>query len=166
MPVTGTPTSAPTPLKPAAATPAGAIPEANKKSGTTIVKSAPPKETARITVKPSLPGSPTVKPAGATPVKAATPGIATPAAATTPVNIPGAAPKPGAAPAKAAVVAGAPAVAKPAAAGTVKPVSAAPVVLAEEGAESTMLTTCLAAGLMVLSWGTFGILIASYLNYI
>jgi hypothetical protein len=163
MPVTP---SAPTPLKPAAATPAGGISEANKKSGTTIVKSAPPKETARITVKPSLPGTPSVKPAGATPVKAATPGIATPAAATTPVNVPGAPAKPVAAAGKAAVVAGAPVAAKPAAAGTVKPVSATPAVLAEEGAESTLLTTCLAAGLFVLSWGTFGILIASYLNYI
>jgi len=146
-------------MKPAAANPATPLPEGNKKSGTTIVKSAPPKETARITVKPSLPSTPTVKAATATPsVKAATPGIA---AATTPVNVPGATAKPGAVAAKTAVVTGAPVAAKPATAGTIKPVSAAPIVVAEEGAESTLLTTILAGALAVLSWTTFTILILS-----
>ena len=45
------------PLKPASSTPASTA-ESSSKSGTAIVKSAPPKETARITVKPNLPSAP------------------------------------------------------------------------------------------------------------
>jgi len=145
-------------MKPTVAA-SGAVPEGNKKSGTTIVKSAPPKETARITVKPSLPNA-TVKPAGATPVvKAAAaapaPG-ATPAAATTPVNVPG---KP--AVAKTAVVQGAPVAKAPAAGAAVKaaPVAAVPVAaFAEESSGSTTLTTSLAGALAALSCITAGYL--------
>jgi hypothetical protein len=140
-------------------------PEPSSKSGTTIVKSAPPKETARITVKPNLP-SPTVRAAGSFPVAKAAAAGAVPAVAAV---------------AGAAVVAKA--VAKPVAAGSkpattivktgttkvaqaiVKP-TAAPSVAAsstqfrEEG--STTLTTVLAGVLALLTWGTAGVLIASY----
>lgn len=156
------------PLKPVSATPSVAQTESNKKSGTTIVKSAPPKETARITVKPSLPGTPSVRPAAAVPVtKAATPAPAVPAASTKPVDIPNTTAKPAVA-AKTAVVIGAP-VAKPTP-GAVKaaPISATvPVAaFAEESAGSTTFSTVLSGILALLSVTTAGILWASVAGYL
>jgi len=126
----------------------------NSKTGTSVVKSAPPKETARITVKPNLP---TVAPragggnlpgvgAGAAPA-------AKPVAATKPATT---IVKTGVQPARAAVV-------KPAV--TAAPaVAAAPAPFQEEA--STTLTTVLAALLALLTWGTAGVLIASYYQLI
>jgi hypothetical protein len=111
----------------------------NKKSGTSVIKSAPPKETARITVKPSLPAAtarpagnlPTVKPAeGAVPLVAKA-GVATAAVAA----IKGAEAKPKAAAAKSP--------------STVK---------YEEEPASTLLTTVAAGVLAALTWGTAAIL--------
>jgi hypothetical protein len=153
-------------MRPAAATQITS-PEPNSKSGTTIVKSAPPKETARITVKPNLPATavraggnfPTAKPAaGAVPVAVAAGAVA------------------GAVAAKAAVAASKPATTivkgstakvvaapKPVAAGAV-PVPAMPVQYQEEG--STTLTTALAGVLALATWGTAGVLFASYFGMI
>jgi hypothetical protein len=154
------------PLKPASSTPA-ASPDPSSKSGTSIVKSAPPKETARITVKPNLPPTavraggnfPTAKPVvGAVPVVAAAAGAAVVAKT---VAKPTSASKP----ATTIVKTGTTKAAGP----TVKP-TAAPAMVAtstqfqEEG--STTLTTVLAGVLAVLTWGTAGVLIASYLALI
>jgi hypothetical protein len=157
------------PLKPAAALP-GLAPIPNPKSGTTIVKSAPPKETARITVKPSLPPTAT-KAAGAGNLPAAKPV----AGATVPV----AAAAAGAVAGAAAVKATAPKAAKPAttivktpatpkvAAATIKPSTAgasvpvAPLPAQYQDEASTTLTTALAGVLAVLTWGTAGVLFAS-----
>jgi hypothetical protein len=157
-------------LKPAATIPVPP-PEANAKTGTTIVKSAPPKETARITVKPNLPA--------ATPVRAAG-NIPTPRPA--PSTVPVAAMAAGA-----AVVAGAAAaIPKPVAKGT-KPAttivktgttkvptpSVVPAAVAAGGAviaapsaayedePSTTLTTVLSGVLALVTWGTAGVLFAS-----
>ena len=151
-------------MRPAAAVPAP-IGEQNPKSGTTIVKSAPPKETARITVKPNLPATavkaggnfPTAKPAaGAVPVVAAAAAGAVAGAvaakAATPTPKAAAAAKPATTIVKgstAKVVAAPKPVA--ASAGTV-PVPPMPAAYQEEG--STALTTGLAAGLAVCTWGT------------
>ena len=134
------------PLKPAAAIPA-AVPKGNDKTGTTAVKTPPPKETARITVKPSLP---TARPAGA-------------AVAVKPAVVAA-----GAAAAAGAVVAAGGA--KPVAATPVsarKP-DAVPIagIPAFEEEKSTALTTGLAAALMVLTWLSALILAAGYLHYI
>jgi hypothetical protein len=158
-------------MKPAAAIPA-ATGEVNPKSGTTIVKSAPPKETSRITVKPNQPTAaprvsniPTAKPAaGAVPVVAA----AAAGAVAGVVAAKAAAPKPsvGAKPATTIVKSGTAKVVaapKPVASATV-PVPAMPESYQEKG--STTLTTLLAGGLAVLTWGTAGVLFASYLGYI
>ena len=149
--------SAPAPIKPAAATPAVQPPEGNKKSGTSVVKNAPPKETARITVKPSLPtpGAPragvgnisTVKPSGTGTAVVA--GAATGMAATPTVKAAGAT-SPSVPAAKAKAVA-----------------TPAPVKYQEEEpAGSTTLTTALAGGLAVVTWGTAGLLFASLMQYI
>jgi hypothetical protein len=108
-----------------------AVPQS--KSGTTAIKTAPPKETARITVKPSLPGTARVTPAAPT-VKPATPAVA------------------GGEP---AVKAGTTAMkaAAPKAAGAV-PV---PAYIPEEE-KSTLVSTLAALGLMVVTWGTAAIL--------
>jgi hypothetical protein len=130
------------PLKPAASVPA-VLPKGNDKTGTTAVKTPPPKETARITVKPSLP---TARPAVAAGVKpavvvagaaAATAAAATPAAKGTPVATPAVA---------------------------VKKADAVPIagIPAFEEDKSTTLTTALAGALFLLTWGTAGILLASY----
>ena len=80
-PVTpGTPPAPVAPLKPAALTPATPLAEPNAKTGTTVVKSAPPKETARITVKPNLPAATPVRASGA-PTPRPVPGVAVAAAA-------------------------------------------------------------------------------------
>jgi hypothetical protein len=141
------------------------VSEANKKSGTTIVKTAPPKETARITVKPSLPSA---RPVSATPaVKASVPGVGA-SPATTPVSAPSAA-KPVA---KSAVVAAGsgPKVAAASGAAVVAAgagaVAAAPIVFQEDAPKSTMVSTMLALVLAVLSWGTALLLIASYYSFI
>jgi len=164
------------PLKPVSSTPAASASEPSSKSGTTIVKSAPPKETARITVKPNLPAAPvraggnfpTAKPAvGAAPVVAATAaGTAIVGAAVAAKAV--AKPAGSSKPATTIVKSG---TAKVVAAPTVKPTSASvpvPVMTSaqfhEEG--STTLTTVLAAVLALLTWGTAGVLIASYLALI
>jgi len=152
-------------------------PANNPKSGTTVVKSAPPKETARITVKPSLPGAgavrpagggnlPTVKPAAAVAVAAAAGVVAGVAAAKTVPNpaakpaatLPGTA-KPATVVAKSGAAPSAtpsPSSAKP----TAKP--AVPATFQEEPTGSTLVTTILAGALAALTWGTAGILAASY----
>ena len=163
-----------TPLKPVSTSPAN-LSAPNLKTGTTIVKSAPPKETARITVKPNLPAAPVrasnlavAKPAGAVPAAAV---AAVPAAATTAVVAEAGGPKPAGKP----VAAGKPAttIVKAAGAGkvAVAKASAMPVVAAVPVAQyqeesSSMLTTILAGALAVLTWGTAGVLIASYLALI
>ena len=165
-------------MKPASAVPAP-VAEPNAKSGTTIVKSAPPKETARITVKPNLPPTavravgniPTAKPAaGAVPVvAAAAAGAVAGAVAAKAV----ASPKPVAAskpattivkPGTAKVVAAPKAVAAaPAAASSSAPVATS-TEFREEG--STMLTTVLAGVLALITWGAAGVLFASYFGMI
>jgi hypothetical protein len=137
-----------TPLKPAAAIPA-AVSKGNEKTGTTAVKTPPPKETARITVKPSLP---TARPAGA----AAKPVVAVA----------------GAAAAAGAVVAAAgakPVVATPGATPVAaKKADAVPIagIPVYEEEKSTAITTGIAFTLMLLTWGTAGILAASYFHYL
>jgi hypothetical protein len=160
-------------LKPAASVPAP-TPEANAKTGTTIVKSAPPKETARITVKPNLPVAapvragniPTAKPAvapGTVPVAAMAAGAAVAAGAAAVAG----APKPvakGTKPATTIVKTGTTKVptpsVKPAAVAAGGAVVAAPAVAYEEEA-STTLTTALSAALALVTWGTAGVLFAS-----
>jgi hypothetical protein len=170
------------PLKPASSVPASIPQPSGKsetaKSGTTIVKSAPPKETARITVKPNLPPTavraggnfPTAKPAaGAVPVAAVAGAVVAGAAvvAKAAVAKPAVAkPGSGSKPATTIVKTGTAKVAPTA----VKSAAAAPAVAAtstqfqEEG--STTLTTALAGALALLTWATAGVLIASYLALI
>jgi hypothetical protein len=121
------------PLKPASAVPA-VVAKSSDKTGTQAVKTPPPKETARITVKPSLP---TARPAGV-------------------ANIAGVKPAVVAAGAAVPVVA---AVATPG-----KKVAAVPVagIPAFEEEKSTTMTTAVAFALVLLTWGTAGILIASF----
>jgi hypothetical protein len=168
------------PLKPAASIPA-ATSEPSSKSGTTIVKSAPPKETARITVKPNLPQAavraggnfPTAKPvvAGATPVVAAAAvGAAVGAAAAAapkPVAKPAASSKPATTIVKAAGAKVVATPAKPMTATAASPAPAtSPIAPSYQDEPSTTLTTVLAGVLAVLTWGTAGVLIASYLALI
>ena len=151
----------------------------NSKTGTAVVKTAPPKETARITVKPNVPPAavrvggnfPIAKSsAGTVPIVVAAAGAAIAAkAATKPATT---VVKPGSVTARVVtgkpphggvipglgVGAAAPGAAAPAAAET-----QAPVPYQEE---STTLTTALAFALAVLTWGTAGVLIASYLALI
>jgi len=159
------------PLKPASSTPASTS-EPSSKTGTSIVKTAPPKETARITVKPNLPATavraggnfPIAKPAGgAVPVAVAAAGAAVAATAM-------AKPVAGSKPATTIVKTGTPtarvAAVKPVS-GTAVPVpgmAATSTQFQEEG--STTLTTVLAGVLALLTWGTAGVLIASYLALI
>jgi len=131
-----------TPLKPSSAAPIAPV-ETNKKSGTAVVKNAPPKETARITVKPNFssgapapaarptPSAPAVKPAGGAPPVVAAAGaraVATPSASTPSAPI-------------------------------APPVST--VHFQEDEPVSTKLTTCLAGALAVLTWAAAGLLLAS-----
>jgi hypothetical protein len=169
-------------LKPVSSTPAS-TPGPNGKTGTSIVKSAPPKETARITVKPNLPPSavrpggnfPATKAAGGTvPIVVAAAGaaIAAKAGAKPAPGVPGG--KPATTIVKAGGVTARVVMPKPgmatAATGTPIAGAAAPVVAetstqyAEEG--STLLTTALAGVLALLTWGTAAVLIASYLAWI
>jgi hypothetical protein len=127
----------PVPLKPAAAVPV-VLPQGDKRTGTTAVKNAPPKETARITVKPSLPNRGTATPTVAKPVVAA-----------------------GAAAAATVAAAGVASAPKPKPAGT-PPVAIMPGAFEEE--KSTTLTTSLAGVMAVLTWGTAALLLASYLR--
>jgi hypothetical protein len=167
------PPSGATPLKPVLATPA-APSEVNAKSGTTVVKTPPPKETARITVKPNLPPQPVragsnfpqAKPAapGAVPVAAAVAGAAVGAA-----MVAKAVAKPTAKPATTIVKAGGAKVAatpvKAVASSAPTPsVAAAPSAYQED--VSTTLTTGLAGALAVLTWGTAGVLFASLMAWI
>jgi predicted RecA/RadA family phage recombinase len=155
------------PLKPVVSVPASA-PEVNTKTGTSIVKTPPPKETARITVKPNLP-TPAVRPVGNIPVAKPAPvgmGGAVPVAA---AAVAGAAiaPKPAGKPAT-TIVKGVATAPRPAAT-VVKPTTApavatSPTQFQEEG--STTLTTVLAGLLAVLTWGTAGVLLASYYQLI
>jgi hypothetical protein len=141
------------PLKPAASVPAS-LPEGNAKTGTSVVKSAPPKETARITVKPNLPGAP-ARPAGNFPVAkvaaGAVPVVAAGGAVAAKVSKPATTiVKSGVTTPRASVVKSSP-----------SPASAAPSTqFQEEG--STTLTTVLAGVLAGLTWGTAGVLLASY----
>jgi hypothetical protein len=173
-------------LKPAAAIPAS-VPEPGSKTGTSIVKSAPPKETARITVKPNLPqaavraggnfpsaAKPVPAAPGAVPVAAAA-AVGAAAGAAVAAKAVAAKPVPSGKPATTIVktaaapkVASASVKAAPVAA-TATATSTAPAVATStqfRDEESTTLTTALAAGLAVLTWGTAGVLIASYLALI
>jgi hypothetical protein len=160
-------------LKPVSTTPASAS-EPSSKSGTSIVKSAPPKETARITVKPNLPATavraasnfPVAKPAaGAVAAGAVAAGAAVGAAvAAKAVAKPTVASKPATTIVKTGTVKVAGAPVKPGAASAAPPVPAMSTQFQEEG--STTLTTVLAGVLAVLTWGTAGVLIASYLALI
>jgi hypothetical protein len=153
------------PLKPASSIPAG-LSEANPKTGTTIVKSAPPKETARITVKPNLPA--TARPAGNFPTAVKAAAVAVPAAVAAAVVAAKPSGKPATTVVKTSGVTAKTAVvkpmAKPGAVSATSAVPVAPLVYQEEG--STTLTTALAAVLALLTWGTAGVLIASYLALI
>jgi hypothetical protein len=149
------------PLKPVASTPA-LTPEPNSKTGTSVVKAAPPKETARITVKPNLPPAavraggnfPIAKPAaGAIPVAAlAGAAVAKPTASSKPATT---VVKTGTTKITAAAV-------KPTAVRTVA--STSTEFQEEEG--STTLTTAAAGLLALLTWGTAAVLFASYLALI
>ena len=168
--VIGSPPPGNVPLKPASSIPAS-IPEPSSKTGTSIVKTAPPKETARITVKPNLPPAPVraagnfpvAKPAGgAVPVVAAAAGAAVGAAVAAKAFA-----KPGVAsskPATTIVKTGSPtarvAAVKPVSGVAAPVVAVAPTQFQEEG--STTLTTVLAGLLALLTWGTAGVLLASY----
>jgi hypothetical protein len=134
--VTPTPPAPGAPLKPAATVPAP-VAKSDSKTGTTAVKTPPPKETARITVKPSLPSAaPRPVVAGA---MAAGAGAAVVAAkAATPAT-------PVAKKSDAAPIAGIP-------------------VFDDE--RSTKVTTALAGALMVLTWGTAVVLFLSYKHMI
>jgi hypothetical protein len=144
------------------------------------VKSAPPKETARITVKPNLPATavraggnfPTAKPAaGATPVAvAAAAGAVAGAVAAKAVAKPSGGSKPATTIVKAGtgtakvVAAPRPVAASTSASGGV-PVPEMPATqYQEEG--STMVTTVLAGVLAFVTWGTAGVLFASYFGMI
>lgn len=158
--VIGPPPPANVPLKPTSSTPAS-VPEANSKTGTSVVKAAPPKETARITVKPNLPPA-AVRAAGnfpiAKPVEGAVAGEVAAAGAVV------AAKGVGAKPATTIVKTGTTKVASPMVKPAVKAVAPAVAEMStqyqEEG--STTLTTVLALLLALLTWGTAGVLIASY----
>jgi hypothetical protein len=142
LPVTPT-TPGKVPLKPSAAVPAAHL-DPNKKSGTSVIKTAPPKETARITVKPSLPGA---RPVGASPMPVAAAIGATAAAGA----LGAAAVKAGSSPA----VKPADSKAKPAPApnSSAPATSAGPIKYVEEPQGSTLVTTLMAGGLAVLTWG-------------
>jgi len=132
------------PPKPAAATPLAPVPS-SPKSGTSVIKSAPPKETARITVKPSLPvGS---RPASSTTPVAPGPVSTAAKAGVAAVAVAGAtaAVKAGEAKPKAAV-----AVAKPAASTTTYQDT--------EPSGSSLLTTVAAGVLALVTWGTAALL--------
>ncbi len=147
--------------------------EVNTKTGTSIVKSAPPKETARITVKPNLPASPprigNFQP-GAKPAAGAVP-VAAAAAVGAAVGAAAVAAK-GSKPATTIVKTGTTKVTTP----TVKTATAAGTPVAAGGVPvpamqfqeepSTALTTGIAAGCAVLTWGTAGVLFASLFGYI
>jgi hypothetical protein len=131
------------PLRPVASVPAA--PQAvNTKTGTSIVKTAPPKETARITVKPNLPASP----ARVGNFQGGKPGTPV-AAAAAPVG----ASKPATTIVKTGTTKVAPAAVKAAApVGDAGAVPVPPMQFQEE--TSTTLTTVLAGVLAVLTWGT------------
>lgn len=158
-----------TPMKPVSATPA-VLPEGNKKSGTSVIKNAPPKETARITVMPNLSS-------GATPRA----GVGNLPVAKPPAGGTGTTPVVGAAAAVAAVggVKAVTAAPKPVSAAKPKTgaisTAGAPIAKSksvpikfqdEESTGSTMVTTMMAAGLALMTWGTAGLLLASVLQYI
>jgi hypothetical protein len=163
------------PLKPASSTSAS-TPEPNAKTGTSIVKSAPPKETARITVKPNLPSTavrtagnfPIAKPtAGAVPVVAAAAGaaVAGAAVAAKAVAKPGvASSKPATTIVKTGTTTARASAIKPVAGTAAPAVAAAPIQFQDES--STTVTTVLAGVLALLTWGTALVLIASYLAWI
>lgn len=159
-------------MKPAAAIPAATSP-ANAKTGTSIVKTAPPKETARITVKPNLPGAP--KPVGAgnipaaKPVSAAGVPVAAAVAAGAAAGAAVVAAKASSKPATTIVKTGttkvaAPAVkaGAPAAAASTVPVPA--MEFKDEG--STVVTTACAGVCALLTWSTAGYLLASYQGWL
>jgi hypothetical protein len=158
-----TPAPGKTPLKPVSPVPT-TTPDANKKSGTSVIKAAPPKETARITVKPNLPGSVGARPAGAAPVVAAVAAGAVAAvvagkamaATTTPKATPTAA-------TAATPTAKAGTAKAPAAAPTAAP---APARFQEEGSGSTLVSTVLAGVLALITWGVAGFLFASVYGFI
>jgi hypothetical protein len=157
----------PAPPKPSATTVISESPEASKKSGTSVIKAQPPKETARITVKPTLPGvagAPRPGAPGAT-LPAVKPGAALAAAAGA-----GAAIGAGAAAAAAAKPKTVTAAIKPnfpttpTAAATPAPApvkSAAPSAISfEEPEEGSPLMTGTAIALAVLTWVAAFVLIA------
>jgi hypothetical protein len=151
------------------------------KTGTSVIKSAPPKETARITVKPNLPNSPvravgnvpTAKPVaagGAGPVVAAAAagaavGAIGAAPATVPVK-PSAKPTVATKPATTIIKSGGATTAKPAVNKPAVAVASTSSSSAYEEPENTMVTTIVAGVLAVLTWGTAGVLIASLMAWI
>jgi hypothetical protein len=172
---------APSPLKPSVTTPSPAPSGGSTKSGTSPVKGQPPKETARITVKPTLPGMGAAKPVGN--ISGAKTSVSTPAtssASGTTVISP-AAVTAGAAAVAAGSVAAASVLAKPKPAAAVVstgktpstpatppasvPVPSMPAVKYDEAEGSTALTTGIAAGLVALTWGTALFLLGSVYGY-
>ncbi|HUB66624.1 MAG TPA: hypothetical protein VL981_03975 [Candidatus Methylacidiphilales bacterium] len=137
---------------PSATTPITGAPPPPKKSGTSVIKASsaqPPKETARITVKPSLPGRKSSRI-----LKPAAPGAAAPA-----TSGPAVKPK---------VVTTVPQPAAPTAtAPAVKAPSAAPIRFEESEEEAgSPLMTGIAAGLAVVMWVTAAFLFASLFDFI
>jgi hypothetical protein len=122
------------PLKPISATPPSPV-EMDKKTGTAVIKNAPPKETARITVKPNLPSS---AGGGVQPVAKVAVPVAAGAVIASAASVRGGEKTPKS---KAITVPmGAPT------AGTIR-------YQEEEAPGSTTLTTSLAAALAVMTWG-------------
>jgi hypothetical protein len=118
----------------------------SKKSGTAVVKNAPPKETARIAVKPNFGNKPvSAKPVGPAPDTAPVAMAAGVAGVAAGVAAAGSKPKVAVAPAASGPV----------------PVPA----MTYEEPVSTTLTTALAGVLALLTWSTAGLLFASYLHY-
>jgi type IV secretory pathway TrbL component len=169
------------PLKPVSSTPASTS-QPSSKTGTSVVKSAPPKETARITVKPNLPPT-SVRPGGNFPATKAAGGTVPIVVAAAGAAIAAkAAAKPASSSTPATTIVNAGSVtarvvtAKPvqgnAIPGKAVPGTVAPAVAETETSpqfqqeESTTLTTVLAGVLALLTWGTAGVLIASYLALI
>jgi hypothetical protein len=172
--VIGRPPQGNVPLRPVFSTPAS-IPQPGSKTGTSIVKTAPPKETARITVKPNLPAAavrapgnfPVAKPAaGAVPAVAAAAGAGAAVAAKAVAKPMAASTKPATTIVKTGATTARAAIAKPATSGTMAPAVAVTSTPFPQEEGSTTLTTVLAGLLAVLTWGTAGVLIASYLAWI
>ena len=147
--------------------------EINTKTGTSIVKSAPPKETARITVKPNLPPSPArvggnfpAKPAAGA-VAAVAPLAATTGAAAAATAVPAKGSKPATTIVKTGTTKVASSTAKPATPVGAAAPGAVPVpAMQYQDEPSTLVTTIGSGALAVITWGTAAVLFASYFGMI